>query len=254
MTNLLDAVRVAAAPFGLNLIAAIPTVRYDAQAPLSMRAAYIDAAARSIIVIANGGGAFWRAFTAHLATHPGWDRRENPLDDFTREIVAESIMPALSAASVAATPIYPFVTDRPTLAFMELGKLAGLAGPSLVGVVVNPEYGPWIAFRSAILIDRDLDVPGPATGFDPCPSCVARSCVTACPASAVKVPSGWDIPACLTHRIEHEADCAPRCAARVACVLGPEHRYPEDELRYHQMRALRAMRPYYETHIRPRAR
>jgi hypothetical protein len=35
-------------------------------------------------------------------------------------------------------------------------------------------------------------------------------------------------------------------------VLGPAHRYPDDELAYHQMRALRAMRPYYETNIRPK--
>ena len=35
-------------------------------------------------------------------------------------------------------------------------------------------------------------------------------------------------------------------------MLGPEHRYPDDELAYHQMRALRAMRPYYETHIKPK--
>ena len=36
-----------------------------------------------------------------------------------------------------------------------------------------------------------------------------------------------------------------RCHARVACVLGPDERYPDEELAYHQMRALRVMRPYY---------
>ena len=62
------------------------------------------------------------------------------------------------------------------------------------------------------------------------------------------------MPKCLTHRVEAEPDCAGRCHARVGCVLGPEHRYPDDELAYHQMRALRAMRPYYETHIKPKVR
>jgi hypothetical protein len=28
-------------------------------------------------------------------------------------------------------------------------------------------------------------------------------------------------------------------------VLGPDERYPDDELAYHQMRALRLMRQYY---------
>ncbi|MGH7837456.1 MAG: hypothetical protein ACREQC_06470, partial [Candidatus Binataceae bacterium] len=131
------------------------------------------------------------------------------------------------------------------------GKLAGIAGPSILGVVVNPVFGPWIAFRAAILIDREIDAPGSAIGFDPCPTCTARSCIPACPVGAVSSAAGWDIPACLTYRVEREAECAPRCHARGACVLGPEHRYPDDELIYHQERALRAMRPYYETHIRP---
>ena len=67
-----------------------------------------------------------------------------------------------------------------------------------------------------------------------------------------KPESGWDIPKCLTHRVEVEPDCTPRCHARAGCVLGPEHRYPDDELAYHQMRALRSMRPYYEAHIKPK--
>jgi hypothetical protein len=249
VAELLDAVRAAAAPFGLNLIAAIPVSRYDAQVPIAIRVGACDAWARAIIVLANGGGAFWRAFSAHKSAHPGWDRRENPLDDFTHETIANRIMPAIGASGVVGTPVYPFMTGGPTLNFMELGKLAGLAGPSILGVVVNPVYGPWIAFRAAILIDRTVDAPGDATGFDPCPSCSARSCIPACPAGAVSSSAGWDIPACLTHRVEHEAECAPRCHARAECVLGPEHRYPDDELRYHQTRALRAMRPYYETHV-----
>jgi hypothetical protein len=36
-------------------------------------------------------------------------------------------------------------------------------------------------------------------------------------------------------------------------VLGPEHRYADDELAYHQMRALRSMRPYYDSHLKPKA-
>jgi hypothetical protein len=81
---------------------------------------------------------------------------------------------------------------------------------------------------------------------------VPRSCIAACPAAAVSFPAGWDIPKCLTHRVEVEADCEPRCHARVGCVVGPEHRYPDEELAYHQRRALGAMRPWYETHLRPR--
>jgi epoxyqueuosine reductase len=249
--DLLESIRLSAAPYGLNLIAAIPASRYDCLAAPSMRVDQIDAHARSIVLVGNGGGALWRAFKEHAARDPGWMRRENPLDDFTRNVIEGSVVSAARSLGARCTTVYPFIGDGPKLNFMELGKLAGLAGPSIVGVVVHPTYGPWIAFRAAILIDADIDAPGPALGCDPCPSCTTRTCISSCPADAVAFPAGWNIPRCLTHRVETEADCANRCHARVGCVLGPEHRYPDDELAYHQGRALRAMRAYYETHIRP---
>lgn len=252
MDNVIAIVRAAGACFGLNLVGAIPVTRYDTNAAAKMRAQEIDPRARSIILLGNGGGAFWRAFKTHCADHPGWLSRDNPLDDFTRAIVESSIVPQIAISGARCTPVYPFVASGPTLNFMELGKLAGLAGPSLLGVVVNPVYGPWIAFRAAMLTDAAIDEPGSALGFDPCPGCTARSCISACPAGAVSATGGWNIPQCLTHRVENEIDCAPRCHARAACVIGPDHRYPDEELAYHQMRALRAMRPYYEQHLRPR--
>jgi hypothetical protein len=252
MNGSLETVRQAAAPHGLNLVAAIPAHRYDSAVTENMRARFIDPNCRSLVVIGNGGGSFWRCFTEYAARRPGWHDRQNPLDDFTREIVEGSVAPVVQASGMRCSPVYPFVSDGPTLNFMELARLAGLAGPSIIGVVVHPVFGPWIALRAALLTDAALDAPGDAVGFDPCPSCGPRSCVSSCPAGAIAFPAGWDIRECLTYRVEAEADCTPRCHARAGCVLGPEHRYPDDELAYHQMRALRVMRPYYKTHIRTR--
>jgi epoxyqueuosine reductase QueG len=250
--SILDTIRAAAAKSGLNLVAATAADRYDAAVTPEYRAVAISPRARSIIVIGNGGGALWKAFKRHADENRGWTERDNPLDDFTRIVVERDVAPAV--AGLAHTIVYPFMSNGPTLNFMEAGKAAGLSGPSILGVVVHPVYGPWIAFRAAILLDELIDAPGGARGFDPCPSCTARTCISACPADAVSLAKGWDIPKCLTHRVEVEVDCAPRCHARAGCVLGPEHRYPDDELAYHQMRALRAMRPYYEANIKPQSR
>jgi hypothetical protein len=250
MADLLELVRAAVAPSGLNLIASISAARYDAEVPEPMRVAVADREVRSIIVVGNGGGDFWSAYKAYAVASPGWYQRENPLDDFTRVVVEGTLAPAVQAQGVSCTPIYPFVGSSPKLNFMQLGKLAGLGGQSIVGVLVHPNFGPWIAFRAALLVDIEIEAPGDALGFDPCQTCIARSCVSDCPAEAVSSAAGWDLRRCLTHRVEQETDCAPRCHARVACVLGPQHRYPDDELAYHHARALRAMRPYYETHIR----
>lgn len=243
--SLLDIVRRTGASHGLNLVAAVPIERYDAAVKPESRAAAIDAGARSIIVVGNGGGDFWRAFRRHAERNPGWMSRENPLDDFSAEVAEHELVAPLRNAGARATVIYPFMNSGPTLNFVELGRVAGLGGPSIIGVLINPEFGPWIAFRAAILVDHLIDEPGAAAGYDPCPRCATRSCIAACPAEAVSFPAGWDIPRCLEYRVTREPDCAPRCHARAGCVVAPAHRYPDDELAYHQMRALRAMRPYY---------
>ena len=239
-----EAISQNARGFGLNLCAAIPAERYEVVAAPAYRAQAIFPRCRSILLLGSGGGDFWYACQAHAARHPGWFERDNPLDDFTREVVEQGIVRPFQAAGIRYVTVYPFGTG-PTLNFMQLAKLSGLAGPSIIGVVVHPVFGPWLAFRAALLLDHELDRPGNAVGFDPCPTCSARSCIKACPAAAVSFPLGWNIPTCLAHRVEAYPDCADRCYARTACVLGPEARYPEDELAYHQMRALRMMRQYY---------
>jgi len=245
MDDLLGLIRSAAGRHGLNLVAAIPVSRYDATVEAQSRAGAVAPEARSAVVIANGGGAFWQAFRKHADTHPGWREREHPLDDFTREVVERDLQPQVISRGARCVPVYPF-SGAPTLNFMALGKAVALAGPSILGVVVHPVYGPWVAFRAALLIDRELDAPGDAAGFDPCPSCTVKSCIPACPVGAVEFPKGWDIPRCVAHRMSVEQPCAEHCYARVSCVLGPEHRYPDDELAYHQMRALRSIRRYHQ--------
>ncbi|HUY29162.1 MAG TPA: hypothetical protein VMV27_17260 [Candidatus Binataceae bacterium] len=251
ISPIIETLRRAGAPYGLNLVAAASVERYDAMVAAPYRASTIAPSARSIIAIANGGGALWAALKRHADANPGWWRRDNPLDDFTREVVEREIAPIARIGGAAPAIVYPFMGGGPTLNFIELGKAAGLAGPSILGVVVHPVFGPWIAFRAALLIDQAIDAPGEAAGFDPCPSCTVRSCIPACPVGAVAYPAGWDIPKCIAHRVENEPECAPRCHARAGCVLGPEHRYPDDELAYHQGRALGAMRPWYEAHVKP---
>jgi epoxyqueuosine reductase len=244
--DLFDRIARNAQRFGLNLIAALPAERYELAAAPAYRADNISLGCRSIVVIGNGGADFWSTFKAHAAKNPGWLERDNPLDDFTREVIEKQIVMPIQAEGVRCFTVYPFGSGGPTLNFMQLAMLAGLAAPSIIGVVVHPVFGPWIAFRAALLLDSEIDHPGDAIGFDPCPTCSSRSCISACPAAAVSFPSGWNIPKCLAHRVEAHPDCADRCHARVACVLAPDRRYPDDELAYHQARALHVMRPYYK--------
>jgi hypothetical protein len=224
----------AVAPFGLNLIGVASAGSYDAEVGVGRGLRRHLDGAESVIVVGHGGGAFWGAYRRFCAAHPGHEERADPLDDFTREVVETACAPL--ARDSAAHFLYPFGFAGDAVSFTRLAELAGLGHPSLVGVLVHPVYGPWIALRAAILVRERLEAPRPAAGFDPCPTCSDRPCIAACPGKAVGA-AGWSVPRCGAHRARPDDPCATRCHARVACVLGPEHRYPEAALAYHQCRA-----------------
>jgi hypothetical protein len=247
VSEIIDLVKKCGAPYGLNLVGAVPVDRYNGAVAPHLQSHAIDPQARSIIVIGNGGGDFWRAYRRQVEQDPGWELRDDPLDDFTREVIEREIVAPLSAGGGRCGVVYPF-TSGPNLHFMELGRLAGIGGPSLLGVLIHPVYGPWIALRAALLMAQTLDQPADARGFDPCPGCVPRTCMPACPVGAVS-DGGWDVIKCLKHQVEAAPDCSDGCYSRLRCVVGPQHRYPEDEIRHHQGRALRSMREYYRTRL-----
>ena len=220
---------------GLNLVGATTVAAYDARVGPERGLAQRAPAARGIVVVGNGGGAFWAAFRAAVP-HPV-DPADHPLDGFTRAVVEAAARDFETVGTV-----FPF-DARDALDFRLLAELAGLGRPSLLGVLVHPEFGPWIALRAALLVPDAVRAPRPADGFDPCPSCVERPCITACPVGAVG-PTGWDVARCAGHRLSEAGRCDDACGARVACVYGGAHRLPPDALAFHQAAARRTMTAY----------
>lgn len=228
----------AIAPFGLNLVGAALPEAYDALVPPAYRLREPPAA---IVVVGNGGGALWTAFRGHVAAHPGLDARPHPLDDFTREVLTTRAAPVLHGHGAHGRLRFPFDADGPPLSFVHLAEAAGLGAPSLLGILLHPEFGPWMALRGAFLVDVAAAAARPAAGFSPCAACADRPCVAACPAGAVTIASRWDPEGCMSHRLAAAGRCDTGCHARVACVYGAPHRYPDDALAYHQGRARAVM-------------
>jgi hypothetical protein len=239
------------APYGLNLIGTASRAAYESLVPKQYHVTSLLPQTQSIIVIGNGGGAFWAGFRAYADTRPGsFQEHLHPLDDYTVEVIENSLTPLLQHSGASYRYLYPFRFSTQPVSFMHLAQASGLAGPSILGIVIHPTYGPWIALRAAVLIDQEFDQqltdPPPAQGFDPCPNCTERSCIQACPANVVSVEKGWDIPGCVQHRVNVPDDCVTHCHARYECVYGRQHRYPPDELRYHQAQSFAVMREYAE--------
>jgi hypothetical protein len=224
------------ATHGLNLVGTARPEVYDAAVPPSHALGTLVPEARTAIVIGNGGGAFWHGFRTFCDAHPGWEGQPDPLDAYTRRIVEEVAAPFVGALAGPFRFLYPFRFPEDPISFMRLADCAGLGRPSLVGVLVHPTYGPWIALRAAILVAESFTLPRATDGFDPCPTCTERACIAACPANAVTA-RGWDIPACAESRARPDDPCATRCHARFECVIGRAHRYPADALAHHHGRA-----------------
>jgi epoxyqueuosine reductase QueG len=231
----------------LNLIGTTTVAAYEALVPPRYHVASLLPQAKTLVVIGNGGGEFWTRFRAYYNARPGYlQEHEHPLDDYTVETIENVLAPSLQSSGAIYHYLYPFRFWTESVSFMHLARAAGLAGPSILGVVIHPEYGPWLALRAALLIDQHLYIPPVAPGFNPCPDCRERACMAACPATAVSSEKGWDIPACVQHRLRSPSDCTHHCHARYECVYGQAHRYPPDELQYHQQRSFAEMRKYFE--------
>ncbi len=203
---LVDALRAALAPAGLNLVAALPVARYDREVPERFHLSKRHPGAKSLVVIGNGGRAFWDGFRVYGEKHPEFVPREpHPLDRYTTTVVERGVVPVLERESLAGRVLYPFEFEREPVSFLHLGALAGFGARSLLGVLVHPEFGPWIALRAAVLLDSEIEST-PVTPFDPCGGCIDKPCIAACPAGAVS-ERGWDVPACAAYRVggrEHD--------------------------------------------------
>lgn len=240
--DLLNQITDALAPSGLNLVGTASRSAYEALVPTAYRLEPFLPRTRAVIVIGNGGSAFWTGFRPYAARHT---RDPHPLDAYTVSIIERTLTPILQASGAGYRYTYPFRFWTEPVSFMHLARAARLAGPSILGILIHPVYGPWLALRAAVLLDQDLPRPPSAAGFDPCPACSEKPCIRACPASAINAQSGWDIQGCASHRLAAD-QCADVCHARSHCVYGREHRYPPDALGYHQAHSLATMRQHEE--------
>jgi hypothetical protein len=208
---------------GLNLAGAVPIAEYDRSVPEAWRSQRLLPSASSAVVIGGGGRLLHRC---HRAAAAG-----SSLDRFVAEVVARGCERLRSLGWQARAFAYDETREGSYVDLVALARRAGLGGASRLGLLVQPEYGPWLSLRALVLTDRPLPEP-PRTEFAPCDGCPAP-CAEACPASAPRaLPAGFDVAACGTQRAR-AGPCRLRCTARHACRLGQHHAYhPEAEARH----------------------
>jgi hypothetical protein len=220
------------APSGLNLVGSISVAEWDRVAPPSRQSPALAPGARSIVVVGNGGRAMWDGMLHEIEQDP---RRlvdePHPVDAYARRHVSA----AAEALGEPASPWFYAAADATVhLDFRELARMAGFGSVGRLGLIMHPEYGPWLGLRAATFVQAEYS-PTPVAGPHACDGCAAP-CLSACPGGAF-VSGEWAVDKCSTFK-QNSTVCASTCHSRSACPAGAAHRYPEELITYHANRAL----------------
>jgi hypothetical protein len=228
---------------GFNLAGCIAAEAYDAIVPAGWRSDLLLPGARSAILLGTGGRALERAMqVAREPVDP-----DDPVDRFVGRAVS-ALVAALCAAG-HETRSFSYAERRASdgapsdagsfVSMVALARAAGLGVTGRLGILLNPEYGPWFAVRVLLLSGLELQATVPDPEFDPCTGCPAP-CADACLGGAF--PRGnLDLPLCFDARERIEA-CGTGCASRRACVLGQGHVYGAEREAYFSRRTLESAR------------
>lgn len=185
---------------------------------------------RQLILIGHGGKTLWECVKA---ARIGGD---NPIDDYSIQAIEQCFAEHLHGNRYRI--IFP--GEHP-VGLQQLGKLAGWhhAAPFMVGI--DPEWGTWYAYRAAVLTDTGFCPSRVVDRSSPCTDCQTRPCITACPAAAMDGAS-LALEECIAYRKRDDSKCIHTCLARVACPVGSEHRYDDDQLRHAYSISLQTIR------------
>lgn len=192
------------------------------------------AVARTVVLFGFVGTTEWPVFASSAEYADG---RPHPLDRWSRRVL-EAIGAHYGAAGLFPAP------GPPWLPFQRWAQRAEPVHLSPLGILIHPDFGLWHAYRGALAFRTRLALPDPDRRPSPCSSCVAKPCLSTCPAAAV-TPNHYDHRACAEHvASEAGADCFRlSCRARRSCPIGAAHRYGAVQSSFHMAAFLSPRRP-----------
>jgi len=187
---------------------------------------------RQLLLIGHGGRRMWDSLqTSNFRDQP------DPIDSFSVNVVQRWL--AETSPDAEYKIIYP--ADDRLVPLQQLGSLAGWHHASPFRIGINHKWGSWFAYRVAVLVDADWPVSEPQAWGSPCEECLEKPCVAACPAGAVSDQERM-LERCIDCRLLEGSPCARQCLSRLACPVAEEHRYSEEQIRYHYAQSLQTIR------------
>ena len=185
-----------------------------------------ELAGKSAALIGNRGRAMWDAFSHSECANDG---EKNPLDRWTKA----NISPI--ANELNAVALYPFLDNSDQhWPFQQWAKTATGLQQAPQGMLIDPKYGLWHAFRTVLVFEEQIEFVEPAEVVHPCEQCVDKPCLATCPVSAIAI-GRFDANICIDHVLSDRGDaCSSQgCIARNACPVGREYAYSTEQQAFH---------------------
>lgn len=199
---------------GIDLSSVTTARAYDEVVDRPFR---LGAAPEATVIVLGNTRALW----PHLER---FVRERGALDDPVDSYVMHTVRAATADVDDVLDIRFSHEPPPRRIAIQRLADRAGLAWLSPSHLCVHPEYGPWIALRAAVVLGRPL-VDVPAAARPPCDcaaNCMPRlhdAIAAGEPASNAEMVAHWQL----------------WLAMRDACPVGREHRYGEEQIRYHYL-------------------
>lgn len=198
---------------GLDLHATTSVGRYNGQVDQPY---HLPGDPTSMVVVIGNSRAIW----PHLDRFVLESREPlaDPVDTYVQLLVAQA------TTGIDGLVDIRFAHEPPPrrIAIQRLADVAGLAWLSPSHLCIHPTFGPWIALRAAVV----LDVPAPPAASRVPPPC---SCADHC-LPQLDHAMALGEPTNATELIEH---WRAWLAMRDACPIGRQHRYDDEQIRYH---------------------
>lgn len=175
---------------------------------------------RTLLLVGLKEPGFW----PHITAQPEWDGAPDPMDRWSRRVIGGL------ACDIGAKALFPF-GGPPYHPFYQWALRTGRVWDSPVRLLVQATQGLMVSFRGALAIKDEVAVPPAAA--KPCETCIAKPCLTACPAAALGA-GGYDVPACHAYLDAGDRDCMKAgCMTRRACPVSATYARMPEQSAYH---------------------
>jgi methylmalonic aciduria homocystinuria type C protein len=156
--------------------------------------------------------ALWPIFLNALTLNQELAASSHPLDTYVTQAVSQAV-DELNERHVIR---FSHVGGAHLVSMLHVAEASGFAERGPVHLAIHPTYGPWFALRAVVILDR----PAPGQG-DSAPS-LCSGCSAPCKSAFAHAESG--------------TDWRDWVGVRDACPVGRDHRYSEDQIRYHYIK------------------